>query len=323
MHQCTSGRPGRRVEGGGLESLVCPSRDTPALVPAAAITLVCVGRVDSRRSSRVLTSPSDAASSQAWCVSRQSPARCSVCSRASSGWRRLTFTAVRGRHQARGTTYLSRRTWSKWIHKDLVSVGSLSSITGADNRNSLTTAQAAAILGRSRAHVPTIARRDGLTLTTLRGRVLLDRDEVEAYATALAKWISFAEAATASGLSVGAIQRAVKAGLVATRPDARPLTARLERDSVMAWAAAEKQRRQEAAAQRALPRRPETGPPNDGRSWMSIRSAAVLLGQSEYRTTRQIEREQLPATRHNGKWWLQPVHVFSVLAGREHRSKAG
>ncbi|MGZ6583161.1 MAG: hypothetical protein ACXVHX_02280 [Solirubrobacteraceae bacterium] len=192
-------------------------------------------------------------------------------------------------------------------------------------RNTITTQEAGAILERVPRHVPTIARREGLTLTPWRGRLLLVRDEVEALAREMAtadqKWASIGEIAKAAHVSTRSVYDAIRAGVITTKPDARPCTPRLDRDSAMRWADGVKARREEAAARRAQPPR-RTGPPNDGRSWMSVRSAAVLLGISEYRTVRQIEREELPATRHNGKWWLQPVHVFSVLAGRDHRSKS-
>lgn len=184
----------------------------------------------------------------------------------------------------------------------------------------ITTTEAASILGVSRPHVPTVARREGLRIVVHRSRVLLHRDEVEALVRERARWISWTTAMKLTGFGQQTIAAAVEAGLVERRGEYRTRTASLSRESVEAWAAEERLRRQHAAAEKAARRaRSASGPPDDQHGWMTVRSAGVLLGLSRARVGQLIAAERLPAVRVGTRWWLRYDHVLSALAGREHR----
>lgn len=180
---------------------------------------------------------------------------------------------------------------------------------------SITTAEAASILNVSREHVLTVARSAGLTIEGTGRRLRLRRSEVEVLAEERARWISVQTAAAITGLPARAIANAIRGGLIERRPDARQRQASASRESVLAWAEQERARRQEKAAKRQAE---APGPPRDGHSWMSVRSASVLLGLSRARVGQLIAAERLPATRRGRRWWLRYDHVLSAMAGREH-----
>ncbi|MEO5664963.1 MAG: helix-turn-helix domain-containing protein [Nocardioides sp.] len=111
------------------------------------------------------------------------------------------------------------------------------------------------------------------------------------------------------------IARLVVEGLIVQRPGPRG-------QASINWQSAEKaslvlkERHERVRAERerrAALRGPEL-PPDDGHVWLSVKTAALLLGLSESGTTLRIRSGRLPATRRGRRWWIRREDAEQIAA---------
>lgn len=183
----------------------------------------------------------------------------------------------------------------------------------------ISSAEAAALLDRHPNDAQYLARTGHLRFRR-NGRLWeFDAASVRAYVEEEARWISADRASELTGVGSSVFKRAAKQGLIEQRKmtHSRPS---LLRESALAYAETW-QREQAEARQRATDereaRRRRNGPPQDGDVWLSISTAALVIGVSERMLVRLAAQERLPATRsEGGRWWLRRQHVEQWAAAR-------
>lgn len=187
----------------------------------------------------------------------------------------------------------------------------------------MSTRQAAEVLAFSRYHARHLARTGAIPATKQNGRWWLDEQAVRELAAGRTRWVSVAAAAALAGISTGGIKAAVGRGQIAQRDTSNRAKPSLDRQSVLAYAERihaervareqEKQEQQQQARQRLEP------PPEHG-DWVTLKTAAALLGVTQSAVHAMAVSERIPATRCGRRWWLRLPHVEQAMRARAARA---
>lgn len=186
----------------------------------------------------------------------------------------------------------------------------------------LSTAEAADELGVTPTSVIRFVRAGAVDGRLLGRTWWVTASSVEALRASRDRWVSRKEAARLAGCSATTIGEAAGRGEIVSRELAGRFWPALDRVSVEAWA--EQRAAREAARARAqAPRRPVTGPPDDGDVWLDAETAALVLGFTREWVRKMARREQLPAVRRGQQWWFRRRDVEQAAAARALRVQWG
>lgn len=136
-------------------------------------------------------------------------------------------------------------------------------------------------------------------------------------------WLTWQQAAEVVGCPVSTIGWYRTQGRIEGRPrdGTRPS---LRRDSVekfATWWSRQKVKRVREARRRDERPEPKAGPPTGNEVWLDAGTAAAVLGLSSRRVSQLASAERLPATMHNGRWWMRRTDLETVAAARAFVSR--
>lgn len=135
-------------------------------------------------------------------------------------------------------------------------------------------------------------------------------------------WISMKQARAIVGHSDLVIARLVTEGLIVQRPGPRG-QASINRQSAEKAGRVLFDREQRVRAEREhrADLRRLGFPPDDGHVWLSVKTAALILGLSESGTTLRIRSGRLPATRRARRWWIRREDAEQAAAARAFEAR--
>jgi excisionase family DNA binding protein len=180
----------------------------------------------------------------------------------------------------------------------------------------LTTAEAAAILGRSPHTVGHLARTGRLPWKREGRRLLVDEAAVREYAAKAAQWVSYIRAAQIVGCSETAILHAVQRGDIKRRKVESNAQPALSRSSVDRFAGEWAVRQAERECRRTQREAKKSGPPEDGQVWLTSATAALVLGITTSRLRQLAQKERVPFTQTGGRRWYRRDHLEQLSGAR-------
>jgi excisionase family DNA binding protein len=172
-------------------------------------------------------------------------------------------------------------------------------------------------VGVSRSTIARMCRQGRLTAQKRGREWVIDAGSVEALRQERSRWVSQETAGRLVGLSTPTIRAAVRRGEFTLR-DVNHALPSLDRTEVLRWAENRRQREERRAVER-LERQQATQPPDDGRVWFDVETAAAVLGCSP-RWVRVLAQEgRLPHVRRGRHLWFVREHLETVNAARAFR----
>ena len=184
----------------------------------------------------------------------------------------------------------------------------------------LTTEEAAERLGIGRSHVSWLCEQGHLTWFRVGRRLWIDAQSVESEVAERDRWISIPQACRLLECKRHDIERLMTQGAIIRRPGATRGLACLDRASVEGLVPAFRAARRDAEEAKVSADRERearrSGPPLDGRVWLSVRQTALTLGISANRVIQLAESDRLPYTYRRGRRWFLREHVEQRAAAR-------